>query len=60
MDSAPTGAGRGLATSVAASPAGAYLLATGRGIDVRPAGSATWQPAALDGREPKGGFAMWA
>ena len=33
----------GLATSVAASPAGAYLLATGQGLDVRPAGSATWQ-----------------
>ena len=48
----------GVATSVAASPAGAYLLATGRGIDVRPAGSATWQPAALDGREPKGGFSF--
>ena len=48
----------GVATSVAASPAGAYLLATGRGIDVRPTGSATWRPAALDGREPKGGFSF--
>ena len=46
----------GLATSVAASPDGAYLLATGQGLDVRPAGSANWQPAALAGPEPKGGF----
>ena len=53
---AGAGPALGLATSVAASPAGAYLLATSRGIDVRPAGSATWQPAALDGPEPKGGF----
>ena len=50
------GAGPGRATSVAASPDGAYVLATGQGIGVRPAGSATWQPAALDGLEPKGGF----
>ena len=41
---------------MAASPDGAYLLATGQGLDVRPAGSATWQPATLDGPEPKGGF----
>ena len=41
---------------MAASPDGAYVLATGRGIDVRPAGSATWQAATLDGPAPAGGF----
>jgi photosystem II stability/assembly factor-like uncharacterized protein len=46
----------GLATSVAATPAGVYVLATGRGIDVRPAGSAAWQAATLDGPVPAGGF----
>ncbi len=53
---AGAGPAPGRATSVAASPDGAYVLATGQGLDVRPAGSATWQPAALDGLEPKGGF----
>jgi hypothetical protein len=46
----------GLATSVAATPAGTTVLATTRGIDVQPAGSATWQAATLDGRAPAGGF----
>jgi hypothetical protein len=46
----------GLATSVAASPNGTYVLATTRGIDVQPAGSATWQAATLDGPSPAGGF----
>ena len=46
----------GLATSVAASPSGTYVLATTRGIDVQPAGSATWQAATLDGPSPAGGF----
>ncbi len=46
----------GLATSVAVSPAGTYVLATGQGIDVRPAGSAAWQAATLDGPPPAGGF----
>ncbi len=46
----------GLATSVAASPDGTYVLATGQGIDVRPAGSATWQAATLNGPPPAGGF----
>src|ERR1700722_15824565 len=46
----------GLATSVAAAPDGAYVLATGRGIDVRPAGSVTWRRATLDGPPPAGGF----
>ena len=51
----------GLATSVAASPDGAYVLATGQGLDVRPAGSATWQAAALDGPAPaRAGSATWA
>ena len=31
----------GLATSLAAAPDGGYVLATGQGIDVRPAGSVT-------------------
>jgi photosystem II stability/assembly factor-like uncharacterized protein len=46
----------GLATSVAASPSGTYVLATTQGIDVQPAGSATWQAATLDGPSPAGGF----
>ena len=41
---------------MAASPAGTYVLATDQGIDVLPAGSATWQPATLDGPPPAGGF----
>jgi hypothetical protein len=47
---------RGLATSVTASLSGTYVLATTRGIDVQPAGSATWQAATLDGPSPAGGF----
>jgi photosystem II stability/assembly factor-like uncharacterized protein len=46
----------GLATSVAAAPDGTYILATGQGIDVQPAGSATWQAATLAGTPPAGGF----
>jgi photosystem II stability/assembly factor-like uncharacterized protein len=46
----------GLATSVAATPAGTTVLATGQGIDVQPAGSPAWQAAALDGTPPAGGF----
>jgi hypothetical protein len=46
----------GLATSLAASPDGTYVLATGEGIAVRPAGSTAWQTAALAGTAPKGGF----
>jgi photosystem II stability/assembly factor-like uncharacterized protein len=46
----------GLATSVAASPSGTYVLATGQGIDVQPEGSATWQAATLDAAPPAGGF----
>jgi len=46
----------GLATSVAATPSGTNVLATTRGIDVQPAGSATWQAATLDGPAPAGGF----
>ena len=51
----------GVATSVAASPAGAYLLATGRGIDVRPCGKRD-----LGGQRrwtagsPRAGSASWA
>jgi hypothetical protein len=50
----PTPAGR--ATSVAATADGANVLATGQGIDVQPAGSATWQAATLAGTPPAGGF----
>jgi photosystem II stability/assembly factor-like uncharacterized protein len=46
----------GLATSVAATPAGAFLLATGRGIDVQAAGSSAWQAATLSAPAPAGGF----
>ncbi len=53
---AGAGPALGLVTSVAASPDGTYVLATGQGIDVRPAGSATWQAATLDGPPPAGGF----
>jgi hypothetical protein len=48
--------GLGLATSVAATPDGTYVLATGQGIDVRPAGSGAWQAATLTGPAPAGGF----
>jgi len=46
----------GLATSVAVTPGGTYVLATSQGIDVEPAGSATWQAATLEGALPAGGF----
>jgi hypothetical protein len=46
----------GLATSAAATPDGGYVLATGQGIEVRPAGSTTWQAATLNGPAPAGGF----
>jgi len=46
----------GLATSVTATPSGTTVLATGQGIDVEPAGSATWQAATLTGPPPAGGF----
>jgi photosystem II stability/assembly factor-like uncharacterized protein len=46
----------GLVTSVAATPDGTYVLATGQGIDVRPAGSGAWQAATLTGPAPAGGF----
>ena len=36
------------------------VLATDQGIDVLPAGSATWQEATLDAAVPAGGFATWA
>jgi photosystem II stability/assembly factor-like uncharacterized protein len=48
--------GLGLATSVAATPDGTYVLATGQGIDVRPAGSGAWRAATLTGPMPAGGF----
>jgi hypothetical protein len=48
--------GLGLATSVAATPDGTYVLATGQGIDVQPAGSGAWQAATLTGPAPAGGF----
>lgn len=48
--------GLGLATSVATTPDGTYVLATGQGIDVRPAGSGAWQAATLTGPAPAGGF----
>ena len=46
----------GLATSVAATPSGTSVLATTRGIDVQPPGSAAWQAATLNGPAPAGGF----
>ncbi len=46
----------GTIASTAASPAGTVVLATSQGIDVLPAGSGTWQAAALDGPAPGGGF----
>jgi hypothetical protein len=46
----------GLVTSVAATPDGTYVLATGQGIDVRLAGSGAWQAATLTGPAPAGGF----
>jgi len=46
----------GLATSVAATPAGTEVLATSQGIDVEAAGSAAWQAAALEGPAPAAGF----
>jgi hypothetical protein len=46
----------GLATSVSAAPDGSYVLATGRGLDVRPAGSASWRAATLVGPPPARGF----
>ena len=46
----------GLATSVAATPDGTYVLATGQGLDVRPAGSGAWRAATLTGPMPAGGF----
>jgi photosystem II stability/assembly factor-like uncharacterized protein len=46
----------GLATSVAATPSGTIVLATGQGLDVQPAGSVTWQAATLNGPPPAGGF----
>jgi hypothetical protein len=45
----------GVAGSVAASPAGTVVLGTDQGIDVLPAGSASWQQPALAGA-PAGGF----
>ena len=46
----------GLATSVAATPAGTDVLATTAGIDVTPAGSGAWQAATLEGPPPAAGF----
>jgi photosystem II stability/assembly factor-like uncharacterized protein len=46
----------GLATSLAATPGGTDVLATSQDIDVKPAGSAAWQTAALEGPAPAGGF----
>jgi hypothetical protein len=46
----------GLATSVTTTLDGTIVLATGEGIDVRPAGSTTWQAATLNGLAPAKGF----
>jgi photosystem II stability/assembly factor-like uncharacterized protein len=46
----------GLVTSVAATPDGTYVLATGQGIDVQPAGSGAWRAVTLNGPAPTGGF----
>jgi hypothetical protein len=47
----------GVATSLAASPAGTVVLGTNQGIDVLPTGSTTWQEVALTGA-PAGGFSF--
>lgn len=46
----------GLATSVTTTLDGTFVLATAQGIDVRPAGSTTWQAATLNGLAPAKGF----
>jgi hypothetical protein len=46
---------QGVATSLAASPAGTVVLGTTAGVDVLPAGRATWQQATVTGA-PAGGF----
>lgn len=48
---------QGVATAVAASPAETVVLATDLGMDVLPAGSATWRQLTLTG-PPAGGFAF--
>jgi hypothetical protein len=53
----------GIATSVAASSSAAVVLGTNQGIDVLPAGSATWQQATVKGAgeaavAPAGGFSF--
>jgi hypothetical protein len=55
-EKAGSGPAVGLATSVADAPDGTVVLATGEGLDVRPAGGTSWQAATLDGTTPKGGF----
>jgi hypothetical protein len=47
----------GVATSLAASPAGTAVLGTNQGIDLLPAGSTGWQQLALTG-PPAGGFSF--
>jgi hypothetical protein len=48
----------GIASSLAASPAGTVVLGTNQGIDLLPAGSTAtaWQTATLAGSAPAGGF----
>ena len=46
----------GVAYGLAASPSESVVLATNRGIDLLPAGEATWRTANLRGGGPAGGF----
>jgi photosystem II stability/assembly factor-like uncharacterized protein len=46
----------GVAFGLAASPTESVMLATDQGIDLLPAGEASWQTAKLRGGAPAGGF----
>jgi photosystem II stability/assembly factor-like uncharacterized protein len=46
----------GVAFGLAASPTESVMLATDQGIDLLPAGGASWQTATLRGGAPAGGF----
>ncbi len=46
----------GTAYGLAASPSGSVVLATGRGIDLLPAGDIAWQAATVTGGSPAEGF----
>jgi len=50
--------GPGVATAVAASPVETFILASSAGIEVLPAGGATWEQATVSGGVPAGGFSF--